>query len=87
MLLRRVTPRRMLQRLPVIPVPNRSLSSENQEIDIKEPVVMVGGTSLIQGLVKAMGTLLQTEITVPHHSQYIGSVGAALLSSGFVEKG
>ncbi|MDD1725088.1 MAG: methanogenesis marker 15 protein [Methanospirillum sp.] len=57
-----------------------------QEIDIKEPVVMVGGTSLIQGLVRAMGNLLQTEIVVPHHSQYIGSVGAALLSSGFVEK-
>jgi activator of 2-hydroxyglutaryl-CoA dehydratase len=57
-----------------------------QEVDIKEPVIMVGGTSLIQGLVRAMGDLLQTKITVPHHSQFIGSVGAALLSSGFVEK-
>jgi activator of 2-hydroxyglutaryl-CoA dehydratase len=33
-----------------------------------------------------MGNLLQTEVIVPPHSQYIGSVGAALLSSGFVEK-
>jgi putative methanogenesis marker protein 15 len=58
-----------------------------QEVDIKEPVLMVGGTSLIQGLVRAMGDLLQTEIKVPHHSQYIGSVGSALLASGYVEKG
>ena len=33
-----------------------------QEIDIKEPVIMVGGTSLIEGLVFAMGELLQTKI-------------------------
>ncbi|MDD4254569.1 MAG: methanogenesis marker 15 protein [Methanofollis sp.] len=56
-----------------------------QEVDIKEPVIMVGGTSLIQGLVYAMGQLLQTEIVVPHHSQYIGAVGCALLASGFVK--
>ena len=54
-----------------------------QEVDIKEPVIMVGGTSLIEGLVYAMGELLQTKIVVPHHSQYIGSVGSALLASGF----
>jgi activator of 2-hydroxyglutaryl-CoA dehydratase len=47
-----------------------------QEIDIKTPVIMVGGTSLIEGLVKAMGDLLQVEIVVPHHSQYIGAVGS-----------
>ncbi|WP_342679755.1 methanogenesis marker 15 protein [Methanofollis sp. UBA420] len=56
-----------------------------QEVDIKEPVIMVGGTSLIQGLVYAMGQLLQTEVVVPHHSQYIGAVGCALLASGFVK--
>ncbi|NLD57450.1 MAG: methanogenesis marker 15 protein [Methanomicrobiales archaeon] len=56
-----------------------------QEVDIKEPVIMVGGTSLIEGLVHAMGELLQTKIVVPHHSQYIGSVGSALLASGFVK--
>jgi putative methanogenesis marker protein 15 len=55
-----------------------------QEIDIKEPVIMVGGTSLIEGLVHEMGKLLQTEIVVPPHSQYIGSVGSALLASGFI---
>ena len=56
-----------------------------QEVDIKDPVIMVGGTSLIKGLVRAMGDLLQTEIVVPHHSQYIGAVGSALLASGYVK--
>jgi putative methanogenesis marker protein 15 len=55
-----------------------------QEVDIKEPVIMVGGTSLIQGLVFAMGELLQANITVPPYSQYIGAVGSALLVSGFI---
>ncbi len=54
-----------------------------QEVDIKEPVIMVGGTSLIEGLVHEMGELLQTDILVPPQSQYIGSVGCALLASGF----
>ncbi|HJJ42516.1 MAG TPA: methanogenesis marker 15 protein [Methanocorpusculum sp.] len=58
-----------------------------QEVDIKEPVIMVGGSSLIQGLVRAMGRMLKTEIVVPHHSQYIGAVGSALIASGFVDNG
>jgi len=57
-----------------------------QEVDIKEPVIMVGGTSLISGLVHAMGTLLKTEILVPPHSQHIGAVGSALLASGFIRE-
>ena len=57
-----------------------------QEVDIKEPVIMVGGSSLIAGLVRAMGRLLKTEVVVPHHSQFIGAVCAALIASGFVEK-
>nr|WP_320162260.1 methanogenesis marker 15 protein [uncultured Methanoregula sp.] len=56
-----------------------------QEVDIKEPVIMVGGTSLIEGLVHAMGELLQTKVVVPPHSQYIGAVGSALLASGFIK--
>jgi putative methanogenesis marker protein 15 len=55
-----------------------------QEVDIKEPVIMVGGTSLIEGLVHEMGELLQTKIMVPKYSQYIGAVGSALLASGFI---
>jgi putative methanogenesis marker protein 15 len=56
-----------------------------QEVDIKEPVIMVGGTSLIEGLVRAMGELLKTKIVVPPYSQYIGAVGSALLASGFIK--
>jgi putative methanogenesis marker protein 15 len=56
-----------------------------QEVDIKEPVLMVGGTSLIEGLVFAMGELLQTKIVVRPYSQYIGAVGSALLASGFIK--
>ncbi len=56
-----------------------------QELEIVEPVIMVGGTSLISGLVKAMQELLQVKVVVPHHSQYIGAVGSALLASGFIE--
>jgi len=58
-----------------------------QEVDIKEPVIMVGGTSLIEGLVHAMGELLKIKIVVPPHSQYIGAVGSALLASGFIRDG
>ena len=58
-----------------------------QEVDIKEPVIMVGGSSLIEGLVFAMGELLETKIVVPPHSQYIGAVGSSLLASGFVRDG
>ena len=57
-----------------------------QEVDIKEPVIMVGGSALIQGLVRAMGRMLRTEVVVPPYPQYIGAVGGALISSGFVDK-
>jgi len=55
-----------------------------QELEIVEPVIMVGGTSLIEGLVKAMEDLLKIKVVVPPHSQYIGAVGSALLASGFI---
>jgi putative methanogenesis marker protein 15 len=56
-----------------------------QEIDVRQPVIQVGGTSLISGLVKAVGSVVGSKPIVPPNSQYIGSVGAALLSSGFLE--
>ena len=55
-----------------------------QELEIIEPVIMVGGTSLIDGLVKAMEDLLRVKVIVPPYSQYIGAVGSALLVSGFI---
>jgi len=54
-----------------------------QEIDIREPLIQVGGTSLIPGLVKAVSDILGgMEVIVPDYSQHIGAVGAALLVSG-----
>jgi putative methanogenesis marker protein 15 len=53
-----------------------------QEIDIRRPIIQVGGTSLITGLVKAVGEILGEMPIVPPDSQYIGAVGGALLSSG-----
>jgi putative methanogenesis marker protein 15 len=57
-----------------------------QEIEVKKPVIMVGGTSLNIGLVKAMSDLLKVDVVVPPYSQYIGAVGAALLVSGLREE-
>ncbi|MBW6470375.1 MAG: methanogenesis marker 15 protein [Methanosarcinaceae archaeon] len=57
-----------------------------QEIDVKEPLILVGGSSLIEGVPKALGELLKIDVIVPPHSQLIGAVGAALLASGYVEE-
>jgi putative methanogenesis marker protein 15 len=57
-----------------------------QEIDVREPLIQVGGTSLIEGLVEAVSTILGgIEVIVPEYSQYIGAVGSALLVSGLGE--
>jgi putative methanogenesis marker protein 15 len=56
-----------------------------QEVEVKEPVIMVGGTSLIEGLPRAMEVLLHVKVIVPKYAQYIGAVGAALLVSGLLE--
>jgi len=58
-----------------------------QEIDVREPLIQVGGTSLIDGLVDAVSTVLGgINVIVPEHSQYIGAVGAALIVSGLGKK-
>ncbi|ENN96190.1 methanogenesis marker protein 15 [Methanocaldococcus villosus KIN24-T80] len=54
-----------------------------QEVDVREPVILVGGSSLLKGLVIAMEDILGKKIIVPKYSQFIGAVGAALLSSGY----
>ncbi|MDP3033942.1 MAG: methanogenesis marker 15 protein [Methanobacteriaceae archaeon] len=54
-----------------------------QEIDVREPLIQVGGTSLIEGLVEAVSEVLGgIDVIVPEYSQYIGAVGSALLVSG-----
>jgi putative methanogenesis marker protein 15 len=58
-----------------------------QEIDVREPLIQVGGTSLITGLVDAVSqTLGNIDIIVPEYSQYIGAVGSALIVSGLGKK-
>jgi putative methanogenesis marker protein 15 len=56
-----------------------------QEIDVRQPVIQVGGTSLISGLVHAVGEMVGSDPIIPQNSQYIGAAGAALLASGFLE--
>lgn len=51
-----------------------------QEIRVRYPIIVVGGTSLINGLVSAIGEIMKCEPIVPRHPQFIGAVGAALLS-------
>lgn len=57
-----------------------------QEVDVKEPVILVGGSSLIKGVPRELSNLLNVEVIVPENSHLIGAVGAALLASGFVEE-
>ncbi len=54
-----------------------------QEVDVRDPVILVGGSSLLKGMVLALEDILGKKIIVPPHSQHIGAVGAALLSSGY----
>ena len=56
-----------------------------QEIDVRQPVIQVGGTSLISGLVHAVGEMVGSAPIIPANSQFIGAAGAALLASGFLE--
>ena len=55
-------------------------------MDVKEPLILVGGSSLIEGVPKALADLLKVKVLVPKNSHLIGAVGAALLASGYVEE-
>lgn len=57
-----------------------------QEVDVKEPLILVGGSSLIKGVPYQLGKLLNCNVIVPEYSQFIGAVGAALLTSGFIKE-
>ncbi len=56
-----------------------------QEISVVQPVIQVGGTSMVEGLVDAMRRTLGYNISVPRYSQYTGAIGASILASGFVK--
>jgi len=56
-----------------------------QEIDVREPIIQIGGTSLVKGLVRAVEDILKMKVIVPKYSQYAGAVGAAVLASAIRE--
>jgi len=53
-----------------------------QEIDIRYPIIQVGSTALVKGLVKAMSDVLSVQMIVPERPNLIGCVGAAVMVSG-----
>jgi len=55
---------------------------------ILPPVVFQGGVAFNQGIVRAFGENLETEIIVPPHNEVMGAIGAALLAQEeAIEKG
>lgn len=53
-----------------------------QEMEMRPPVIFVGGVSLVEGVKREFEDLLGVEINVPQYSQYAGAVGIATLVSG-----
>jgi putative methanogenesis marker protein 15 len=53
-----------------------------QEMEVRPPVLFVGGVSLIEGVKREFEDMLGVEIIVPPNSQYAGAVGIATLVSG-----
>ena len=53
-----------------------------QEMEVRPPVIFVGGVSLVEGVKREFGDMLGVEIIVPPYSQYAGAVGMATLVSG-----
>ena len=52
------------------------------------PVVFQGGVAFNQGIVRAFGESLDTEVIVPPHHEVMGAIGAALLAQEeIIEKG
>jgi putative methanogenesis marker protein 15 len=56
-----------------------------QEIDIRYPIIQVGSTALVKGLVKAFSEVLSVDMIVPPRPNLIGCVGAAVMVSGMKE--
>jgi putative methanogenesis marker protein 15 len=63
-------------------VARQVFETQLQEIDLRLPVIEVGGTALVEGLVREMREILKVDIRVPRFPQFGGAVGAALLVSG-----
>ncbi len=55
------------------------LSDVGSGKDIQSPVVFQGGVAFNQGIIRALGEALDTEIVVPPHHEVMGAIGAAWL--------
>jgi len=53
-----------------------------QEMEMRPPVIFVGGVSLVEGVKREFEDMLGIDIIVPRYSQYAGAVGIATLVSG-----
>ncbi len=53
-----------------------------QEMEVRPPVIFVGGVSLVEGVKREFEDMLGVEIIVPPYSQHAGAVGIATLVSG-----
>ena len=53
-----------------------------REMEMRPPVIFVGGVSLIEGVKREFEDMLGVDIIVPPYSQYAGAVGIATLVSG-----
>lgn len=63
-------------------VANQVYENQIQEMEMRPPIIFVGGVSLIEGVTQEFETMLGVDITVPPNSQYAGAVGIATLASG-----
>jgi putative methanogenesis marker protein 15 len=63
-------------------VAEQFFEQQMQDIEVREPIIQVGTTSLNIGLVRAMESVTKRKILVPKYSPYAGAIGAALLASG-----
>ena len=63
-------------------VANQVYENQIQEMEMRPPIIFVGGVSLIEGVTREFEAMLGIDITVPPNSQYAGAVGIATLVSG-----
>ena len=63
-------------------VANQVYENQIQEMEMRPPIIFVGGVSLIEGVTHEFETMLGVDITVPPNSQYAGALGIATLASG-----
>ncbi|MCC6042369.1 MAG: DUF2112 family protein [Candidatus Verstraetearchaeota archaeon] len=50
------------------------------DVDVVNPLIHVGGTSLVKGLTEALRGVTGLEVLVPKYSQFAGAVGAAAMA-------